>query len=419
MRMRHVIVGNSYAALGAIEAIRSIDRRSSITVISDEPDSCYARPLITFWLGGSVTTEKMFYRPRDFYQRNEIETLLGRKAVAIDVGSKEVILAGGDRIAYDKLLITTGGRPFIPPIEGLSPTVRNVHTFTRWEDARALKELSRSHRRAVVVGGGLIGLKAAEGLNDAGVETTIVKLGPRVLALALDEISGCLAAARLNENGIKAITQTTVSKVVVNGAEEVTSVILRDGTQLPCEILVIAVGVRPNVELAKTADLAVERGIVTDQTLRTTVADIYAAGDVAQNLNLLTGKPEVIAIVPVAYEQGRIAGRNMAGLQTVYHGAIPMNSVEIYGLPIMSMGITNPLSTDHREIVYCDNGVYKKYVFEEDRLIGALLVGDVEYGGVLTHLIRSGRRLSPQMTEALLSGDLLALVVGPRASSFA
>ncbi|MCK7509557.1 MAG: FAD-dependent oxidoreductase [Desulfobacterales bacterium] len=407
--MRYVMIGNSYAAFGAIEAIRRVDKDSPITVISDEPYPCYARPLITFWLGGSVTTDHMFYRPADYYESHNISTRFGAKAASIDFAVKQVVLADGERVPYDKLLIATGGKPFVPPIGGLTPEVKNVHTFTRWDDAKALERLSKKSGKAIVIGGGLIGLKASEGLNDIKIDTTIVELGPRVLALALDEYSGRIASKRLNDNGIKTITGITAKEILVNADNEVTGVVLTDGRQLDCGILVLAIGVRPNIELVKDSAIKVERGIVTDARMQTSVPDVYAAGDVAQNVNLLSGKNEVIAIVPVAYEQGRVAGRNMMGRPTEYKGEIPMNSVEIYGLPIMSMGYTSKVNDQQREECFHDGDVYRKLVFEDNRLVGALLMGNVDYGGVLTHLIRSRRSISPLMMEWLLAGDTLAL----------
>lgn len=407
--MHYVMIGNSYAAIGAVEAIRQVDKESPITIISDEPYPCYARPLITFWLGGAVATKNMFYRPSDFYEKNNITALTGKEAVAIDFKKKLVSLAGGEQVAYDKLLIATGGKPFVPPIKGLTPAVKNVHNFTKWDDAKALAKLSKEGKKAVVIGGGLIGLKASEGLNDIGVDTTIVELGPRVLAIALDEYSGKIASKRLNDNGIKTITGTTAQEILVNQNNEVSGVILQDGRKLDCGILVVAIGVRPNIALVKDTAIKIERGIVTDDTMQTSVADVYAAGDVVQSVNILTGKQEVIAIVPTAYEQGRVAGFNMAGRQRQYKGEIGMNSVEIYGLPIMSMGKTNSVDENQREEIFHENDIYRKYVFEDNRLVGALLMSNVDYGGVLTHLIRSRRSISPMMMDWLLKGDTLAL----------
>ena len=411
--MHYVMIGNSYAALGAVEAIRRVDREGRITVISDEPYHCYGRPLITFWLGGSVGTEHMYYRPADFYEKNGVEPLLGRRVVSLDGQTQRVHLDDGREVTYDRLLIATGGTPVVPPIEGLRPEVKNVHTFTTWDDARALKALSRDKRRAVVIGGGLIGLKASEGLNDAGVDTTIVELGPRVLSLALDEYSGRLAAERLNENGIKTRTGTTAKRLLVGAQEEVSGVVLDDGTTLPCDILVVAVGVRPNVGFLRDSGVDIDHGIVTDSAMRTSLANVYAAGDVAQATNVLNGEREVIAIVPVAYEQGKVAGYNMAGAPTAYGGGLPMNSVEIYGLPIMSMGLTRPVSEAQQEECVREEHGYRKFIFEGDRLVGALLVGNVDHGGVLTHLIRAGREITPLMRERMLSGDNLALSAAP------
>jgi NAD(P)H-nitrite reductase large subunit len=407
--MHYVTIGNSYAAIGAVEAIRRVDKQSPITVISDEPYLCYARPLITFWLGGAVKTEHMFYRPSDFYEKNAVTALTGKRAVAVDFKTKAVSLAGGEQVAYDKLLIATGGKPFVPPVKGLSPEVKNVHTFTKWDDAKALAALSKKSKKAVVIGGGLIGLKASEGLNDIGVDTTIVELGPRVLAIALDEYSGRIASKRLNDNGIKTITGTTAREILVNENNEVAGVVLDDGRELACGILVVAIGVRPNIELVQDTEIKLDRGILTDETMQTSVCGVYAAGDVVQNVNILTGKQEVIAIVPTAYEQGRIAGFNMAGRQIQYKGGIGANSVEIYGLPIMSMGQTNSVHEKQRQEIFQEGDVYRKYVFEANRLVGALLMGNVDYGGVLTHLIRSRRSISPMMMDWLLKGDTLAL----------
>ena len=407
--MHYVMIGNSYAALGAIEAIRQVDKENPITVISDEPYPCYARPLITFWLGGSVTTDHMYYRPADYYEKHNIRTLLGQRATSIDFKSKRVHLADGNTVSYDKLLIATGGKPFVPPISGLTPEVKNVHTFTKWDDAKALERLSKKGAPAVVIGGGLIGLKASEGLNDIGVDTTIVELGPRVLALALDEYSGKIASKRLNDNGIKTITGTTAKEIEVNEENEVSGVVLTDGSRLPCGILVVAIGVRPNIDLVRDTEIKIDRGILTDETMQTSVPDVYAAGDVTQNYNLLSKRQEVIAIVPVAYEQGRVAGLNMMGRHTEYKGEIPMNSVEIYGLPIMSMGMTNAVNENLKEEIFQDHDIYRKHVYDGNRLVGALLMGNVDYGGVLTHLIRSERSLSPMMMDWLRKGDTLAL----------
>lgn len=407
--MHYVLIGNSYAAVGAIEAIRRVDREGRITVISDEVHHCYARPLITFWLGGSVSTEHMYYRPRGFYEKNRVSLLLGRRVQSVDTARKRLDLDDGSGISYGKLLIATGGTPVVPPIDGFSPTVKNVHTFTAWDDAKALKRLSAEKRRAVVIGGGLIGLKASEGLNDIGVDTTIVELGPRVLSLALDEYSGRIATRRLNENGIKTITGTTATRLLVNGNDEISGVVLDDGTTLPCDILVLAIGVRPNAGFLEDSGIHIERGVVTDTTMATNISDIYAAGDVAQGKNVLNGESEVIAIVPVAYEQGKVAGYNMAGISRQYSGGLPMNSVEIYGLPIMSMGITRPNSEAQWEECVREEAAYRKFIFQDNRLVGALLVGNVDYGGVLTHIIRGGGDISPLMRERMLAGENLIL----------
>ncbi len=401
--MKYVIVGNSYAGVGAVEGIRERDREGDITMISDEPYLAYARPLISYNLGGHVASKDMYYRSAGFYKKNNVRLILGKKVVNISSARRQISLEDGTVFVYDRLLIGTGGQPFIPPIKGLE--AHNVFSFTKWDDAKKIKKVAHGKKKAVVIGGGLIGLKAAEGINDLGLEVTIVELGPRILAVALDEVSGAIVNRQLRDNGIKLIAGHTAKEILSDGKGNVCGIILDNNKKLECEILIIAIGVRPNMDIVKNTPVRVNRGIVVDKWMMTSINNIYAAGDVAEASDILNNRDSVIAIVPLAYEQGRVAGYNMAGGQRAYAGGMGMNSVEVYGLPVMTMGITNQTSESHEVKAFRKGKVYRKLVFEGNRLVGAVLVSQIDYAGILTRFIRSRADITSiksELTEHVL-----------------
>lgn len=387
--MKYVIIGNSYAGIGAVESIRETDEKGEIIIISEEPYKAYARPLISYFLAGRVKARGMYYRDADFYRRNNVTLLLGEKAAGVDTKEQAVYMENGAVLDYDRLLISSGGRPSVHQIGGIN--AKNIFCFTRWDDAKKLREAARKKKKAVVLGGGLIGLKAAEGLNAIGVDVTIIISSPRVLSLVLDETSGRIINRQLMANKIKLMTGHSAKEVLSDSTGEVCGIVLGDNRKLDCGILIVAKGVRPNIELTRDTAIATARGIIVDRHMKTSAENVYAAGDVAEAWDLLNRKNTVIAIAPLAYEQGRIAGYNMTGEQRLYAGGIGMNSIEAAGLPVMAMGISNRISEGMEVESYCRGKLYRKLVFNEGRLAGAILVGDVRYGGVLTHLIRSQR----------------------------
>lgn len=412
--MRYVIIGNSASAIGAIEAIRQYDQDNPITLIADEPHPTYSRPLITYLLGGLVSEERMLYRPPDFYQRYEIEPMLGVRVVQVEPQERKLTLASGVNISYDRLLIATGGVPFVPSVPG--DDLEGIFTFTRWEDARRVRYFIESYgvRQAIVVGGGFIGLKTTEGLLARGVKVTIVELADRILSASFDRTASRLAEAILRREGVEVRTGTTVQEII-GRAGRVDHVILRDGERLECDMLIFAIGVRPNTMLVpREAGIAINRGILVDEHMRTTAPDVYAAGDVVEALDMLLGVRRTIAIWPLAYRQGYVAGCNMAGTEREYEGGFPMNSTEVCGVPAISVGITNP-QEDRYEILekYIQEEMrYKKLVLRNDRLVGAILVGDIDRAGIYTGLIRDRANVGP-FKDDLLS-DNFGLISLPR-----
>lgn len=387
--MHHLIIGNGAASVGAIEAIRSVDPESPITVISSEPHRVYGRPLISSLLSGKIREKDIYYRPEDFYETNNVAALLGKTVAEIRTGTRQVVLESGEVIAFDKLLIATGGVPFIPPIEGRHGP--DVYVFTTLDDARRLDSLTGKVREIVVLGGGLIGLKAAESLHDRGMKITVVELADRILSAAFDSEAGGIIAKRLAGVGINLVLNNTV-KEIVRSRKRVRKVVLNDGSSIPCEAVVIAIGVVPNKALAAQAGIKVNRGIVTDSSMETDVPGIFAAGDVAEADDMLAGEKRVTPIWPNAYIQGRHAGLAMAGAPRAYAGSIPMNSIEFYGIPTVSMGIANPPAEGFEVLARLEPeaNFYRKIVLREGRLAGAVLVGRIERSGILSGLIKNG-----------------------------
>ena len=402
-RSRYVIIGNSAAAVGAVTAIREADREGSLTLLAREREHTYSRPLISYLLAGLVDESRMSYRGEDFYRINRVEALLGVEATGIDEASRAVLTADGRRIEFETLLIATGGAPVIPR-DLAGADARGVFTFTTWEDARRIRawidpsdpdgasgsRRGEAHvRRAVVVGGGLIGLKAVEALAELKIETVVVELADRILAATFDRTASDLASKYLRKAGVAVRCSTTVSEIRTEDGR-VAAALLRDGTRLDCEMLILAIGVAPDVRVANGTSIRLDRGILVDETMQTSVKGVYAAGDVAEAADLLSGKSRPIPILPIAYRQGAVAGANMAGRPAAYKGGLAMNAVDICGLPTISVGMTS-LEGEGIEVLSRldeEKGVYKKLVLKDRRLVGAIFVGDIDRAGIATGLIR-------------------------------
>lgn len=374
--MNYVIIGNSSAAIGCIEGIRKIDQINKIIVISDEPHHTYGRPLISYWLAGQISDEKINYRPTDFYQQNNCELLLGETAVSIDSTSHKVILASGQKIDFDHLLISTGSRPFIPPMTGLE-TVKNQFNFMKYDDAKAIKTQLTSHSKVLIIGAGLIGLKAAEGIYETTKDITVVDLADKILPSILDDKGSSIVKSHLESKGIRFILNDSVAQFNTSSAT------LKSGTNIDFDILIIAVGVRPNIELAKEAGLEVNRGIVISDTCETSHPDIYAAGDCTESFDITTGTQKILALLPNAYMQGEVAGITMAGGEKTFERALPMNAIGFFGFHMITAG-----SYEGEEVITETDNTYKKLIFKDGFLKGFILIGDVKRAGIYTSIIK-------------------------------
>lgn len=380
--MNYVIIGNSAAAVGCVEGIRQVDKEGKITLIASEPHHTYSRPLISYLLYGKTDEERMKYRPDSFYDDNKVETYLGKSVVKIDKDNKKVILDDNTEIAYDKLLVATGSRPFVPPMDGLD-TVEKKFSFMKLDDAHALGKAISKDTNVLIIGAGLIGLKCAEGICDRVKHITVVDLAERILPSILDTEGSALVQKHIEEKGIEFILGDSVANFAGNKAT------LKSGKVLDFDVLVVAVGVRPNVELVKEIGGNVGRGIVTDEKCRTSIEDIYAAGDCTESYDITTGQMRILALLPNAYMQGETAGITMAGGSKSYDKAIPMNAIGFFGYHIITAG-----NYDGEAYISKDKDSYKKLVTRDDHLVGYILIGNVQRAGIYTSLIRERKPLS-------------------------
>jgi NAD(P)H-nitrite reductase large subunit len=383
-----VIIGNSAAGIAAVEAIRSKDKESKVTVISDEDYNSYCRCLISYYLAGDVAEDKILYRQKEFYTENNIELLLNKKVARIDPKKNKVVCEDKSQIGYDALLIATGSSPKFPETAGIKK--RGVFGFRTIKDAKDIEGLLAVTKTACVLGGGLIGLKAAYGLKKRNIDVKVIIKSKQVLSQMLDFEAANFVRQRLEENGIEIIFGQDVTEIIGNG--DIRAVKLESGKAIGCSLIIVGKGVSPNIALVKDTEIKVNEGIIADNLLQTNVPNIFAAGDVCETFDLTLGKLSVNALWPVAIEQGKIAGLNIAGDKASYEGSLGMNSIEFFGLPVISLGIykikEGEASAQELKISDAKNNLYKKLILKNNVLVGAILVGDIKNSGVILRLIR-------------------------------
>lgn len=380
--MRYVIIGGSAAAIGCIEGVRSVDKTGEIILITGETEWNYSRPLISYLLEGKTTRDKMWCRPDSFFTRNGVTVKAGVLATALDAGDRTVRLSTGERLAYDRLLAATGSRPFVPPIPGLE-TVERTFCFQTLSDASALAEALRPESRVLILGAGLTGVKCAEGIRGLCAQIAIADLAPRVLPAVLDDTAAAMVQARMEEKGVRFYLNDSAAAFRGNTAR------LQSGTELEFDVLVTAVGVRPNTQLVADAGGAVDRGILVDGRCATTLPDVYAAGDCAQGYDAVSGEKRMLPLWPNAMLQGETAGINMADGRADYTQGIALNASGVFGLHMITAG-----SYEGESFTVQRDGSYKRLVTADGVLKGVIMVGDVSRAGIYTDLIRKKKPLS-------------------------
>jgi len=389
---KYVIIGGSAAGMGAIEAIREIDHLGAITLVSDELCPYYSRPMISDLVSGKATFDKMKCQKDNFWKKHKVYALIGVKALHLDLSKKLVELDKGDPIHFEKLLIATGGKPFVPAIEGSNKS--DVLTFTTLNDAHVLDSKIKTAQSVVVIGAGLIGVSVTEALVNRGLKVTMVELKDHILNLILDDYSSEMFQNIITEAGVTIITGQTVKKILgkTENSQLVSGVILTNGDQISCDLVIVAIGVIPSKDLVVNTSMETNRGILVDKTMNTNISDVYASGDVAEAYDFLFRENRHLPLWPLARLEGKIAGYNMAGKKAIYEGGTAMSSLKYFGTPIISFGITNPKEKGQYEILVEYNlgkNVYKKILLKNNVIVGLTFVNDIKKTGIFFHLLKN------------------------------
>jgi nitrite reductase (NADH) large subunit len=428
--VKYLIVGSGVAGVTAAQAIVRADPDAQVHIYGAEPYPYYQRPRLWEFIAGQIGQDALYFRPPAWYGERGIHLHLGKRVAAIDPLAHRLTLADGSCVGYDRLLLATGGRSFVPPFDGVDK--KGVFTLRTLEDAVAIKEYAQEIATAAVIGGGLLGLETARALLALNLEVSVIEFVPRLLPRQLDEEGAQVLQSRLEAMGLRILTGAVTEAIL--GGERATGVRLKaspehgrgDGRVVDGELVLISTGIRSQVELAREAGLAVNRGVVVDEQLRTSAADVYAAGDVAEFEGVVYG------IIPAAIEQARVAAANMvADLSAtlrqdsgqgsgrsgsaIYSGTLPATTLKIVGIDLTSVGEATAAGDEFVVLRRADpvRGVYRRVALRDGKIVGAILLGDTQNVQPLRRLIATGRDVSAYSDRLLdESFDLKALAQG-------
>lgn len=393
---KYLIIGNGAAGIAAAERIRKLDQKGEVTILSAESYPVYSKCLIADFLAGKTPEKQLQIREEDFYQKKNLRFLPNAKVSKLEPVKHQVVTTDGRTLPYDKLLIATGSNATLPPIPGVEKALR-LNTL---DDAKRIMAEAKGARRVIVIGGGFTGLEIAINLYKTGKEVTIIERTSRVLQEQLDEKAGRIIQHSLEEEGLRLVLGSTVTRVStpvlaklrkwVTGSE-VKTIHLADGRTLNADLLIVATGTKPNLSFAQESGLRINKGIIVDGRLQTSLPDVYAAGDVVETVDAVSGTVSLSPIWPNAVIQGEVAGANMAGQPTEFSPLIGMqNACEFREIPTISMGITEPEGPGYE--IYLDERptetVYRKVVIKDDVIVGMLFLGEIRNAGVIGELIR-------------------------------
>lgn len=375
--MRYVVIGASAAGINGIRELRKIDKESEIILISKD-SKMYSRCILHHYLRDERTVEELNFAEDNFEDLYHVNWIKGKAVTAVKPEEKKVILEDGTEVVYDKLLITTGSHTYIPPVKNLKEA-KNVIGFRNLEDIETLKEAVKTRKNVLIMGAGLVGLDCASGLSDIGVHVSIVEMAGWMLPKQLDERAAKTYQDAFGALGVDQYYNVGISEAVLNEEGEITSVILTDGTEVACDYVVVTAGVRSNVEFLEGSGIEVGKfGLIFDATGKTSNDDIYGAGDVSG----------LSPIWPAAVKEGIVAASNMAGVKRQMTDFFASKStMNFRTIPTMSLGNVNPEDDSYSVEIQDKGESYKKIVHKNGKIVGAILQGDLAYGGILQQLI--------------------------------
>ena len=394
--MNVVIVGNGLAGTMAAKSIRDLDERASIVIFAAERRPYYPRPNLIEFLAGRLREEKIYAFPAFWPEKNRIDLRLGTPGRRIRPAEKTVEAADGTIVPYDRLLLADGASSFVLPVAGAGKT--GVFTVRTLDDVLALLDYFQTHPRIVVLGGGLLGLEIARAMRTRGAEVTVAEIFSSLLPRQLDPPGGDILKSRIEETGIRVLLGVTAEEII--GDSEARGVRFKDGSRLEADLVVIAAGVKPNTALARDAGLTVDRGVVVDDRMATSAADIFAAGDGTQHRGRLYG------IIPASFAQSRTAAENICGRARTYGGTIPSNQLKVSDLALLSAGNIRPEEAGFEEIRLArpETGLYKKIVLKDGVLVGAIWMGTKTGAAEIGAAVAAGRNVAAWTSEILEDG---------------
>ncbi|MBU0996214.1 MAG: FAD-dependent oxidoreductase [Proteobacteria bacterium] len=410
--LNHVVIGASAAGLSAACAILKTTPRARVRVVSEEKDAPYFRPMIPFIISGKKGSSDVKMVGQGPYVQEGFELFTNTRVTRVDAGQKRVITDSGQIVSYDRLLIASGGKPYLPPeIEGVD--VEGVYALRTLSQARAAAKRSSNVTHAVMLGGGLLNLKAAFSLLEKGLEVTLVVYSPEILSQLMEPEDAVMIRNALEQAGLKIMTGCSARKIV-DGSKGVCSVVLDDNREIACEMVFIGKGVRPCVDFLGDSGIEIDSGVVVDRYTKSSMNDIFAAGDVAVTFDPITGERIVTGLWTNAAEMGTCAGKNMAGCPTAYSGTFGvMNATQVAGLPFVSMGVVHPGNNEHEIHKNISDTSYRKLVFSKDGnyLLGLVMIGDIKNAGLYRFIMREQRNIrflkEKIIGQSLTSADVM------------
>ena len=405
-KQKLVVIGNGMAGARTVEEIlaRGGKGQFDITIFGDETYGNYNRILLSNVLNGSQEPFDIFLNPLEWYRENDITLHAGVRVTAIDRDAKTVTGDDGTVEQYDKLLLATGSRPFIPPMDGINTndgtTRHGVFVFRTLDDCNKIAGYATKVRRAAVIGGGLLGLEAARGLLRFGVEVHVVHLSPHLMDMQLDPQAGAILRATMEKMGVHVHTEKSTTGIVCDGADGVAGLQFKDGSVLPCDMVVISCGIRPNAELGKAAGLSVNRAVlVNDQMQSVDDPDVYVVGEVAEH------RGRVYGLVAPLWEQGMVLADHLTGrnLNAAYKGSKLATKLKVMGVELASLGVTKPEFDTDEVVVFSEpkRGIYKKIIVRDNVLIGAILLGDTSKAPYLIQSFDRGTVMPDERASVL------------------
>ena len=389
MGTRYLIVGGSAAGMAAAHTIRKKDSQGKIMVLSNEQTAPYFRPMIPYIINGKKQVDQIALSGNGIFTSKNIDVRTGAEVTAVDTAHKTVTIAADEILSYDKILFATGSRPYLPDtIKGLD--ARGVFSLKTVADALGMAERARDTDQVVLLGGGILNLKAAFALLEKKIPVTLVVYSPEVLSQLMDPSDAFLIRKALDRAGLTIMTGCSATQILTD-VKGVCGVALNTGKELPCQMVCVGKGVIPNIDFIRESQIETDHGILADQYTACSAQDTFTAGDVAVTHDPGTGEKIVTALWTNAVEMGICAGLNMAGVKTQYTGTLGiMNATQVADEPFVSMGLVHTKGKDLETHVERSNSTYRKMVFNREgtRLVGALFIGDITKAGMYRYLIR-------------------------------